>query len=579
MTAVATAELPPLGEAQPQPPRGLPAARDFAVGALAGLVAYFALGFDHVFRPHYIGWLFFFTGKEPYYDPTTYFLGWHYFRHAPWTLPIGLNRDYGMEFGGSIVYSDSTPILAFLFKPFARWMAPVYQYQGIWILICFLLQGAFASLLASRFVRHIASKILIAGFFVLSPLMLERAWTEYAHMGQWLLLWAIYLYLGERRRPVRWVWAVLAILAVTTNFYYVPMVLMIWAADVVKAWWLERRPWRWLAAEGGMLFCVTLFSMWMSGYFAISLKNAQTDDFGKFATNLLGPIDPWGSSLFFQSPLPKSPFWLGEGYCYFGLGMLILAAGAFIEWLKRPTSRRAMLRLLPLIVVLLGLAFFSLSNRIAFGARVLELPNFWWKLGDIFRASGRMMWPAYYGLWLAIFYLTIRNLKPWRAALVLAVALCIQVIDLSPNATSVRNRYVTYREWRTPLRDPFWASAVHKYRRIVVVPSGHPFAYAPIAFLASSNGMPTNGASLARYPSGDIIGPISDRRARSLIDNKPDPDTLYIVPPDDAFKDWTRNLTRVHGVGQVNGYNVVAPNWFADGHAPVPGSIQPGAVP
>jgi hypothetical protein len=189
-----------------------------------------------------------------------------------------------------------------------------------------------------------------------------------------------------------------------------------------------------------------------------------------------------------------------------------------------------------------------------------------------------MAWPAYYGVWLAILHLTIRHLRPWRAALVLAIALSIQVVDLSPSYLSMRERYVTPRVWRSPLRNPFWATAVHKYRRIAVVPSGFPFPYAPIALIASSNGMATNAASLARYPTGEMIDRISDARTRALRTNQLDPDTLYIVPPEDYFLDVTRNLTGEHGVGRIDGYNVIAPYWFADPRSAGVGSIQRGAA-
>ncbi len=323
------------------------------------------------------------------------------------------------------------------------------------------------------------------------------------------------------------------------------------------------------------MICVTLGTMWFAGYFTISLQNADTQDFGKFATNLLGPIDPWGFGLFTVN-LPKSPLRLGEGFCYFGLGMLILGGSAFVELLKSPPSRRALIPLLPLIAMLMGLALFALSNDIAFGSHVLALPNFWWRFGAIFRASSRMFWPVYYGLWMEIFYLTVRYLRPGRASIVLAVALCIQIVDLSPLYLGLHRLYSTPYHWRTPLRDPFWAAAAHKYRKISAVPSGVVFPYAPISLFGSSNGIPTNGASLARYPYGLTIDRITDGRIRDLTEDKPDPDTLYIVPPDDLFASVTRNLSHEHGVGHLNGYNVIAPFWFADGHAASPGGIQPG---
>lgn len=571
MTVVA--ELPQLDESQ-RISKPCPVWLLFLIGGLLGLGPYFAIGFNLTLRPHHIDWLLHFTDKEPYWDPGTYFLGWHYFRHAPWTLPPGANPDYGMEFGGAIVYSDSVSVMAFILKPFTRYLGPVFQYQGIWILLCFLLQGAFGSLLASRFVRYLVPNLLIAAFFVISPVLLERGWNQYAHMGQFLLLWALYLYLGDRRGEIRWAWVIPVMLAVTTSFYYVPMILAIWFADVLKAWLVQGRRLRSISLEVVMIFCVLLGTMWAAGYFTIAVADAQTLDFGKFSTNLLGLIDPWDFSLFLQKA-PKSPYWLGEGYCYLGLGMLLLGGSAIVELFKTPPSRQIVIRALPLIAPVAFLALFSLSNRIAFGAHVADLPNFWWKLGPIFRATGRMIWPAFYAIWTGIFYMTVRYLRPGKAAVVLAVALAIQIADLSPMVRYLHEFYNMPLGWRTPLRDPFWTSAVHKYRRIAVIPSGYPFHYAPIALLGASNGIPTNAVSLARFPAPVVIDAVTNSRIQAMREDKPDRDTLYIVPLDDLFRNFKQNLTHEHGVGTINGYNVIAPFWFADDHPDARGGLEP----
>ena len=49
-------------------------------------------------------------------DPFKDYLGWMFFRNSPWTFPIGLNPTYGLDFSNSIVFSDSIPLMAFLFK-------------------------------------------------------------------------------------------------------------------------------------------------------------------------------------------------------------------------------------------------------------------------------------------------------------------------------------------------------------------------------------------------------------------------------------------------------------------------------
>mgnify|MGYP006286010095 CR=1 FL=1 len=107
-------------------------------------------------------------------DPAQHYLGWAFYRHSPWTNPIGLNPDYGMDISSSIVYSDSIPLMAILLKPFSAWLPETFQYLGLWALLCFVLQGYFAYLLIGRMTKEPLLKILGAGFFIFAPAFLWR---------------------------------------------------------------------------------------------------------------------------------------------------------------------------------------------------------------------------------------------------------------------------------------------------------------------------------------------------------------------------------------------------------------------
>ena len=532
------------------------------VGLAIGVTVFFILGYNHVLPPGRIDWLLRPSATDAYFDPSTEFLGWHFFRRAPWTLPLGLNRTYGMEFGGSIVFSDSIPLLAILFKPFSPLMGTNFQYIGIWILICFLMQGVFGALLASIFTKRIELKAIIAAFFALSPILLERGLTEYPLMGHWLILWALYLYFQQRTGRIRWTWMVIALLAATTSFYFVPMVLIIWMADTLKTLIWRWRSVGWLILEGTAVLATVLSAMWLAGYFVISVTDAGTDNFGQFATNLLGPIDSAGRSLIMTAQ-PHGPMWRGEGFCYLGFGIIVLAAMAVHELLRGPAQWRRLLPILPLAAGVLGLIVFSLSNQVAWGTHVLIYPDFWGSIGRMFRSSARMCWPGYYAAWLGIFYLATRGLKSWRAAILLAAMLAVQVADYSQEYSNMQRIYRNRDAWKMPLTSPFWNLAMQKYRQIVVVPSGRAYPFVPVAYLAANHNLPTNGVYVNRYPGGSVIGPISDARLNALRENRPDRDTLYIIPEPDRFAQLAKGLSKTHGVGVINGYNVIAPYWFA----------------
>ena len=90
---------------------------------------------------------------------------------------------------------------------------------------------------------------------------------------------------------------------------------LLWIADALKAAMRQARKIPLLFVEAAAVVGTVLFVMWATGYFMIPVKSGETNEFGRFATNLLGPIDSWGGAMFLMN-LPKSPYRLGEGYCY-----------------------------------------------------------------------------------------------------------------------------------------------------------------------------------------------------------------------------------------------------------------------
>ena len=66
---------------------------------------YLIVGFGPL-NPENLSWIF---GR---FDPPQHYLGWVFYRYAPWTFPIGLSPNFGMDISSSIVYTDSLPLMA-----------------------------------------------------------------------------------------------------------------------------------------------------------------------------------------------------------------------------------------------------------------------------------------------------------------------------------------------------------------------------------------------------------------------------------------------------------------------------------
>jgi hypothetical protein len=113
-----------------------------AIGALVGILFFVAVFGVRILDPSYLGW-------QLTLDPGQHYLGWEMFRHEAWHFPLGRIAGYGTPDGSSVVYTDSIPLLAIPLKSI-QWLLPKnFQYFGLWMLICYALQGVFGWLLSS----------------------------------------------------------------------------------------------------------------------------------------------------------------------------------------------------------------------------------------------------------------------------------------------------------------------------------------------------------------------------------------------------------------------------------------------
>src|SRR5262245_21242767 len=131
--------------------------------------------------------------------------------------PFGANWQYGMDISSSIVYPDGVPLMALLLKPFQALLPEHFQYFGICILICYLLQALFAWKLLGKITELAWHKVFGTLLFILAPPFLLRLQVHFALGAQWLLLASLYLYFSQRFPWKSWI--VLLVLASLINPY------------------------------------------------------------------------------------------------------------------------------------------------------------------------------------------------------------------------------------------------------------------------------------------------------------------------------------------------------------------------
>lgn len=540
----------------------------FAV--LLGFIGYLTLVGYRALYPTNIAWL-------NISDPSTYYLGWEFFRFSDWSFPLGLNPQYGIELSNSILYSDSNPLFAILFKAFSSVLPVPFQYFGLWLLVCFLMQAYFAERLMSLATHDMFFRLIGVAFFIFAPILNWRLHEKIGHLtisGHFFLLGALYLTLKEvtstRKNLIAWLF--LLITAASVNSYLLMMTSLFWLTNLSKVnYWNKNECMFTISAVLGT-FCSVLFVCWQVGYFSVSGDGLYiiSDYFNYFRMNVLGIIDPgipdYGLWSYILPDVPGDNH-QHEGFNFLGFGFLLLIPFALrpaFHWLKLSNNQLTSNWLF--IVVLLGLVFISLSHKIGIGAwnYQLNVNESLLKVLNIFRGHGRMFWPVFYFIYWAVLVLIVIGYPRRIAAFILGLSLCIQIVDTSRGWIPIRNFLMMSpaSSWYSPLSDPFWEGAGKKYKKLYRVPGGNAIPHwVTFAAYAGKYRMATDSVYLGRV-SPEAVAIANKKSMDAITSGKYEVDALYILDQG-VLPIALPNLNQLRDkLIYANGFYVVAPNWI-----------------
>jgi Family of unknown function (DUF6311) len=522
------------------------------IPVLLGALAFFGVTGGRLLSPRNIAWL-----SEG--DAAQYFLGWHFFRLAPWGFPLGSSPYFGAELSSSIFYADGLALFAIPFKALSRFLPATFQYTGIWLLCCFVLQAWFAWLLLGLLTRARLARACGMLLFVFAPPFLGRVGGHYQLAGQWLVLAALYLCLARRELARGYAWPLLAFTVGLVHSYLTAMVLGLWLTDWLRRVFFDGR------TRADLLQLITVpgavvLALWQAGMFMLE-HGALKAGFGEYRMNVLSVVNASGWS-YLLPPIPQDRGDY-EGFNYLGLGVLLLALSVL------PSVRYALLglrkrrRYWPLFALLLGFTLFALSNRVGFARHTFEIPlsKSLIDYADILRSSGRMFWPAFYLLCWVLLRALFRRYPPRVAAALLFVAALAQTVDTSAGWRTQRaQQMVSGTTWASPLRSPFWADVPANYDQIRMVPPRNiERNWQVFAYFAAMHGMTSDAVYLARI---DKQKAASAKRQAELAVNKAQylPRTLYIL--DRHYQAAARRSANGSTlVAEVDGFLVLAPGW------------------
>lgn len=456
---------------------------------------------DHV--QHYYGWLAYARGGLATWLPP---------RFPNWTWPEQT----------PLLYADPIPLVAILLRPLARIVQIDFQYFSLLSLLSIV--GSFlAGLWIGRFFQlRIYQSTLLAVLLALAPPSLMRLIGHEALSLHVVLVLALALII--HRRPSLALWLPLTVLSMGIHAYFTPMIL---ALGVYAQWacpdprgpvlsfpiatvrhWLPR-----IAISVGVL----LASAWLFGYLPNQAAVRVSGDM--WSANLLALIDSQGQSLFFSALAKQEPLqW--EGFSYLGmLGIvaLCLSVGERIGSSSSRSERMPSVFPRPMAYGLLMLAFllFSLGDQWFIGAHTvlhLDVPlPLLARLQQIFRASGRFMWPVYYSLMIWGYLSITRATRFPRLLAIVFVVLALE--SYWPNHMYVSNvlasRLKDGVKWEHELKKGGAPVRILRGADVLYNATGDPGFVSPVLprfFMQAVNPtMATNyNVYLARYPRGYV---------------------------------------------------------------------------
>ena len=497
------------------------------VPGLIGFIYYALLTRFHGLNPFDVDWLLpFWRGSI---DSAQHYLGWEFFRQAPllqW--PPGKSPNLGPMGGSGVALTDSLPLFAFIFKPLTFWFSQPFQYFGIWVLACFVLQSVFAWKLLTIWIKQWEHVVLGTYFFCFSPIFINRMTVHLALAGHWIILAGLYLLFNSKSTFKHWL--VLASVAMLVQPYLAIICAALFLAWVLIAL-LETRAVFQFAQKFSIFIGVLFASGWASGLFIFGIGSAKAEGFGIYSANVLAWVDPgftWYEKALWSRYVPEG--WKNsgqyEGMNYLGSGVLLLAIFALGYQLFKGTWKTRAVQVaivlsfvavfgrsgstqseLVFLLGVLGAVVYSVLSKhfsqnrkatviyvllfasfimIAFTYQIfignflvinITIPESMNNLLSVVRTSGRMLWPITYLLIGSLIVLTSRNLRRIYASGLIALVLCIQVYE-SFEAVGVTKSLFTRSGPTEILVSPLWETLGEKYQNIaIVLPNDGPMLY------------------------------------------------------------------------------------------------------
>ena len=533
---------------------------DLFLGFLLGVIFFLAVFGLHALDITHLGWAL--EGDAAYHV-----VGLHFFRGEPWGFPIGAIRNYGYPYGTGLLGIEGYPFLL-LVKLFNQWFPQEpLQFHGIWMLICYMLQGVAGMLLMRRVSSHILIKTLGTILFIINPIMLLRAGAHTSLMSHFLILFAINLLFAEAiTRKTIVAWATIFFFSLWIHVYLLVMCFILLLAFLYKQVVIAKsctiRMAIWLSIVS-LIPCIALFFILNP----ITPSSNFHKGFGYHSMNfnsLINPLEAAWSKFLSTQPWGPGQF---EGYNYLGAGIVFLTCALILQAQKMIFQKKWLQENYWLILLCFALTFYAVSNVVTLGNLTLaHYPNIYGSLAETFRASGRFFWPVWYLILFGALKLLAQKETLRTALTLLLCVVIIQAYDLSGMFQGFHSKFHADKQYETPLRSANWDALLKNYARISISSPGPveeelQRAIIPFGLLAATHNKQVNVGFFSRFPSEMLTSARQEHENLKLGQYKND--TLYVISEEVAVLLEHRKKER-DLLTRIDNYIVFAPGFLAN---------------
>lgn len=450
-------------------------------------------------------------------DIVQHYMGWVNFRNSRWHFPIGLIENTVYPNMISIIYTDSVPLFAVVFKLFSSILPDDFQYMGLYGILCFALQGGVAGLILYQYMENRLAAVIGSIFFSSSIIMLLRMYTHTALAAHWIVLLSIYLWkcketeMTVKKSAISW--GILSALTILIQAYFFPMVWGCMFCSMLEAV-LLRKSYKRCSIVLTVAAVMTIITGFLFGLFYGSMS-VEAGGLGIYSFNLnalWNPLIPSASKIFKVLPVNIGQ---GEGFAYLGAGAIVLLVFnvlLLIEqiWVKKKNlfTRKS----IPIWCFTLGFLVVAVSPIVSFGTHTFSysVPQVVYKAWSVFRSSGRLIWPIYYMLMIFACVFMFRRFKhkTFVCLGLLSVALCIQLYDQHGYRYETKINFEQRGVNVSRLQSPAWKEISEEYKHIMVYPNTDAIYSNKGGFkvqvFAQENNMTMNIVYLARNVSEEV---------------------------------------------------------------------------